>query len=79
MTKIFKEINFLDDLIVNRNIDMVRKAGKLQRLFARMLMDHISLITWYAKVHNFRGVTFNFCQERCQYNVYEYLTFLLNV
>ena len=37
---------------------MVRKAGKLQRLFARMLLDHISLVTWYAKVHNFRGVTF---------------------
>ena len=44
--------------IVNRNKDMVRKAGKLQRLFARMLMDHISQVTWYAKVHNFQGVTF---------------------
>ena len=36
---------------------MVRKAGKLQRLFARMFIDRISLFTWYAKVHNFRGVT----------------------
>ena len=44
--------------IVNRNTDMVRKAGKLQRLFARMLIDHISQVTWYAKVHNFQGVTF---------------------
>ena len=44
--------------IVNGNKDMVRKAGKLQRLFARMLIDHISQVTWYAKVHNFQGVTF---------------------
>ena len=44
--------------IVNRNKDMVRKAGKLQSLFARMLTDHISQVTWYAKVHNFQGVTF---------------------
>ena len=28
--------------IVNRNTDTVRKADKLQRLFARMLIDHIS-------------------------------------
>ena len=49
--------------IVNRKTDMVRKAGKLQRFFARMLIDHISLLTSYAKVLHFQGVTF---QKRVQ-------------
>ena len=37
--------------IVNRNTDMVRKAGKLQRLSAEMLTYRFAFVTWYAKVH----------------------------
>ena len=37
--------------IVNRNTDMVRKAGKLQRLSAEMLTYLFAFVTWYAKVH----------------------------
>ena len=37
--------------IVNRKTDMVRKAGKLQRLSAEMLTYLFAYVTWYAKVH----------------------------
>ena len=41
----------VDQRIVNRNTDMVRKAGKLQRLSAEMLTYLFAFVTWYAKVH----------------------------
>ena len=32
--------------IVNRKTDMVRKAGKLQRFFAQILMERGSRVDW---------------------------------
>ena len=49
--KVSAGISAIRRIIVNRNTDMVRKAGKLQRLFAEMLRYLFVFVTWYAKVH----------------------------